>query len=26
MIASYLGITKEFLSKIRNQLISQKNE
>ena len=25
MIASYLGITKEFLSKIRSQLISQKN-
>ena len=24
MIASYLGITKEFLSKIRSQLISQK--
>jgi CRP-like cAMP-binding protein len=24
MIASYLGITKEFLSKIRNQLITQK--
>ena len=26
MIASYLGITKEFLSKIRNQLISHRNE
>ncbi|HET9823692.1 MAG TPA: Crp/Fnr family transcriptional regulator [Chitinophagaceae bacterium] len=26
MIASYLGITKEFLSKIRSQLISRKEE
>jgi CRP-like cAMP-binding protein len=26
MIASYLGITKEFLSKIRSQLIMQKHE
>ena len=26
LIASYLGITKEFLSKIRSQLITQKND
>jgi CRP-like cAMP-binding protein len=26
MIASYLGITKEFLSKIRNKLTAQKGD
>jgi len=26
MIASYLGITKEFLSKIRNKLATQKGK